>query len=202
MTLRVRLPRGLWAVRRHRGPFVLASLLATVVGACARPGAEHRDVITLPLVPLALVSGQFRGAEGIAFTGEGRLFVTADRTLWEVLPDGTTRQVAALGSTVGLAPIGERDVLVAEFGAQVFPSAGPKRDGVVLRVTPEGLVDTIAAGMGDPNFILVRRDRSLLVSDDFTNEIWEVTPEGTVRLFTSAINHPNGMVESPDGRFL
>lgn len=154
------------------------------------------------VVPDTLVSDRFRGAEGIAFTGEDRLFVTADRRLWEVSPDGSVRSVATLESTVGLAPIGDRDVLVAEFGGEVLPTAGTNQDGVILRITPEGRVDTVGAGMGDPNFIWVRRDGSLLVSDDFSGEIWEVKAGGNVRLFTRAIEHPNGMVESPDGRFL
>jgi gluconolactonase len=63
-------------------------------------------------------------------------------------------------------------------------------------------VDTLAGGLGDPNFILVRQNRSLLVSDDFTDEIQEVAADGRTSIFTRAIQYPNGMVESADGRAL
>lgn len=181
------------------------ALLLLVQWGCvslSRSATLHTAVVEFPIQPDIVVDGQFRGAEGIAFSGEGRLFVTADRRLWEVLPTGTTRRIADLGSTVGLAPIGARDVLVAEFGPLVRLSSGPNSDGAVLRVTPEGEIDTVASGLGDPNFILVRRGNTLLVSDDFTDEIWEVTLDGQRSIFTRAINYPNGMAEAADGTAL
>lgn len=182
---------------------VFALALLVQLGCVAqRTGRMPQAAVEFPVVPEIVVDGQFRGAEGIAFSGEGRLFVTADRKLWEVLPTGTTRHVADLGSTVGLAPIGARDVLVAEFGPLVRLSSGPNSDGAVLRITPEGEVDTVASGLGDPNFILVREGNTLLVSDDFTDEIWEVMPDGQRSIFTRAVNYPNGMAEAADGTAL
>ena len=59
-----------------------------------------------------------------------------------------------------------------------------------------------AKGIGDPNFILVRNENSILVSDDVTNEIFELNAEGVLRLFNTSVNHPNGMAISKDGKTL
>ena len=79
---------------------------------------------------------------------------------------------------------------------------GENDDGLVLRVTPEGDVSTVALGIGDPNFIVVRKDGSLLVSDDFTSNIYEIGTDGSVGIFSQAIAYPNGMVLSEDGESL
>ena len=175
-------------------------VLAASYGLGAAASAQQRP---LPARPEVLVEGKFRGAEGIAFNGEGRLFVTADDALWEVSPGGEVRRVMGLNSAVGLAPIGRRDLIVADFGPTNAVAHGPNRDGVVLRVTPEGKAAVLAEGIGDPNFVLLRKGGSLLVSDDFTNEIWEVTLKtGRVALFSDSVAYPNGMALSADGRAL
>ena len=120
-------------------------------------GAEASAQRPLTARPEVVVAGKFRGAEGIAFNGEGRLFVTADDALWEVSPDGEVRRVTGLNSAVGLAPIGRRDLIVADFGPTNAVAHGPNRDGVVLRVTPEGKTTVLAKGIGDPNFVLLRK---------------------------------------------
>jgi sugar lactone lactonase YvrE len=180
---------------------IILLLLTSVRAASAADAAPTQP--SFPVRPEVLVEGKFRGAEGIAFNGEGRLFVTADDALWEITRDGSAKRVADLNSAVGLAPIGRRDLIVADFGPTNALSHGTNRDGLVLRITPEGKKTVLAAGIGDPNFVVRRRDGTLLVSDDFTNDIWEVSPKtGKVRLFSDAIAHPNGLALSGDGRSL
>lgn len=157
---------------------------------------------TYPVTARVLVDSAFRGSEGITFNGEGRMFVTGTRGLWEVWPDGTVKRLADLQSNLGLAGIGERDILIADFGPTAAIRTGPGNDdGLVLRATPEGRLDTVATGIGDPNAILVMPDRSLLVSDDFTDKIYEVR-DGRVRVFLEGIPFPNGLALSPDHRTL
>ena len=183
------------ALRRAVNGLLLMSCLGAVDVALMQP--------SFPVRPEVIVEGKFRGAEGIAFNGEGRLFVTADDALWEITRDREVRKVIDLHSTVGLTPIGKRDLLVADFGPTNAINHGVNSDGLVLRVTPEGKKTVVATGIADPNFVVVRKDGSLLVSDDFTNNIWKVAPEtGRVTLFSNAIAHPNGMVLSRDGRSL
>ncbi len=92
---------------------------------------------------------------------------------------------------------------MADFGLTSAFNGTPRRDGIVWRVTPNGKRTRIVKrGIIDPNFVVVRADGSLLVSDDSVNEIWQVLPNGELSLFSTAINNPNGMVLSQDKRTL
>lgn len=155
-----------------------------------------------PAPVVRVVVDEFSTAEGICFNGEGSLFFMADTDVWKLELDGQVSLVADLESPVGLAPIGERDILVADFGTEKFLSDGPNEDGLVLRLSPEGEVTTVATGIGDPNFLVPRADGSLLVSDDFTDRIYHVSPEGELSVFLEGIQSPNGMVETLDGSAL
>jgi len=93
---------------------------------------EAAEPIVFPVEREALVDGKFRFAEGIAFNGEGRLYVTADDALWEVMTDGDVKRLADLHSCLGIAPIGERDILVADFGPKLAIRHGPNNDGLIL----------------------------------------------------------------------
>lgn len=196
---------------RSLGP-VLFALIAT-----ATLFAQVNDLPEgFPVDAEMILEQPFGGSEGIAFNGEGRLFVTAsnpapteedpsyvDRAVWEVLPDGTARRVTDVHSTLGIASIGERDLLVADFGPTNAFRHDRNDDGIVWRVTPEGektaLVD---GGIGDPNFILLREDGSFLVSDDATADIYVVGEDNVPLLFSTAVNHPNGLALSDDGSTL
>jgi sugar lactone lactonase YvrE len=185
-------------INRYR--IIIALLL---IAACAGALNVAAQTQSFPARAEVVVEGKFRGAEGIAFNGEGRLFVTADDALWEIERGGAVRRIADLQSSVGLAPIGKRDLIVADFGPTNAINHGPNNDGLVLRITPEGKKTVLATGIADPNFVLLRKDGSLLVSDDFTHDIWEVTLKtGKVTLFSNAIAHPNGLALSSDGRSL
>ena len=180
---------------------MIAANLCLAATFVAGSGGDAEEA-SFPVAPAAFIDGRFSGMEGIAFNGEGRLFVTADKALWEVSTDGEVRRITAVYFNVGLAPIGERDILVADFGEKMALREGENDDGLVLKVTPEGDVSTVALGIGDPNFIVVRKDGSLLVSDDFTSNIYEIGTDGSVGIFSQAIAYPNGMVLSQDGESL
>jgi sugar lactone lactonase YvrE len=146
-----------------------------------------------------LVDGVFERCEGIAFNGEGRLFVAGNSRLWHVSTDGEATELVRLYSNLGLAPIGERDILMADFGPTNRFSNGPNADGIVWRITPEGDTTRIVdGGIGDPNFVLVRSDGSFLVSDDATDEILLVLSDGRKGVFSDAVGHPNGLALSAD----
>jgi sugar lactone lactonase YvrE len=155
-----------------------------------------------PAEAVLVADEPFRGSEGIAFNGEGHLFVTANRALWQVYPDGEVRRIAELDSNLGLAPIGARDLLVADFGPTNAFEHDRNDDGVVWRITPEGEKTRLVTGIGDPNFILMRRDGSMLVTDDATADIYVVGEDMRPLLFSTAVNHPNGLALSDDGSTL
>ena len=163
------------------------------------PTETSDDESPFPVQPSILVQGAFSRCEGIAFNGEGDLYVSGDRALWRVNTQGQATRIADAFSNLGLAPIGDRDILFADFGPTNAWSHGSNRDGIVWRVTPEGERNVAASGMGDPNFILVLEDGSFLVSDDATDEIFIVGMDGSVNIFTQQVDHPNGLALSADG---
>ena len=163
-------------------------------------GAGEAD---FPVEARILVDGAFQRCEGIAFNGAGDLYVAGNAALWRVESTGDVTKIATMYSNLGLAPIGERDILMADFGPTNRFNLGPNADGIVWRVTPEGdTTRVVDGGIGDPNFVLVLADGSFLVTDDATDEILWVGEDGQPRLFTDAVGHPNGIALSNDGNTL
>ncbi|MDX1502561.1 MAG: SMP-30/gluconolactonase/LRE family protein [Thermoanaerobaculia bacterium] len=157
-----------------------------------------------PAPPELFVDDPFDGCEGLSFNGEGRLFAACNRAVWEIGPDATVRRVTDVHSNLGLAPIGDRDLVMADFGPTNVFADGEEApiDGVVWRIPPEGEKRRLAGEIRDPNAIVVRPDGALLVSDDGTDAIYRVTPDGGVSVFTRAVAYPNGLGLSRDGRTL
>lgn len=181
----------------------LAALAVLVPWLVIAPaGAQVRSGVIEPVTAEIFADDPFSGTEGITFNGEGRMFVSGNRALWEVHPDGTARKLTDLDSNLGLAAFGPRDILVADFGPTNAFRHQRNNDGIVWRITPEGEKTPYITGIGDPNAIVVRDDGSVLVSDDATNEIFVFDEENGLRLFSTAVNHPNGIVLSHDGRTL
>ncbi len=178
--------------------FVAAGCPSSGPGATAIP-----EPIAFPAAVDTLVAHEFSRCEGIAFNGRGDLYVSGDKALWRVGPDGSAERLCSLFSNLGVTAVGDEDVLVADFGRTSAFNGTPRRDGIVWRVTPAGeRTRIVKKGIIDPNFIVLRPDGSFLVSDDAVNEIWHVSTAGELTLFTDAIGNPNGMVVAPDGRTL
>jgi hypothetical protein len=178
---------------------VLTVLMLAAIPAMAQDAPGEPE---FPVEAELLVGDQFRGSEGIAFNGEGRLFVTANKALWEISTSGEVRHVVDLYSNLGLASIGARDLLVADFGPTNAFNEDRNNDGLVWRITPEGEKTEWITGIGDPNFVLIRSDGSILISDDATSDIYVVNADRKPRLFSTAVNHPNGLALSNDGSTL
>ncbi len=159
-----------------------------------------------PVTPEVFID-DFDGSEGIAFNGEGRLFLGADGGVWVAEPDGPrgprgkVRKIADVDFPLGLAGVGPRDILAADFGPTNVFQDGPNDDGIVWRITPEGRKTVAASGIADPNFVLVLPDGTFLVSDDGTDKIYRVRGE-EVSLWSTTVSYPNGMALSLDDRIL
>ncbi len=177
------------------------SLILTVTAALLSRSVmaqEENQPPEFPVEPILFVDEPFNSCEGIAFNGEGQMYVTCNQGLWRVDESADATRIADLDSNLGVAGIGDTDVLVADFGPTNAFQNGRNSDGIVWRITPDGNKSEDALGIGDPNFILVRSDGTYLVSDDATSDIYVVQADGQVDLFTTAVNHPNGMVLSLD----
>jgi sugar lactone lactonase YvrE len=172
-------------------------IIASICVTTAYAGQDSS--IVLPVTPEIFIDEPFTATEGIAFNGEGRMFVSANKGVWEVRTDRTARKLFDMDSNLGLAAYGPRDILAADFGPTNAFKHDRNSDGVVWRTSPEGKKQAFATGIGDPNAIVTRKDGSFIVSDDATADIYSVSPEGEVSLFSTAVSHPNGMLISDDG---
>lgn len=153
-----------------------------------------------PVEPEKFITA-FRGSEGLTFNGEGRLFIGANNAIWIAEPDGRVRKIADVHRHLGQAGIGPRDILAADFGPTNAFQHGPNDDGIVWRITPEGVKTVAATGIGDPNAILVLKDRSFLVSDDAVDKLYRVKG-GRTAIWSTAVDFPNGLAFSADRRTL
>jgi len=185
--------------QRHRTAAFALTLVLAIPLAHAQ---DDKPAPAFPVEPELFADDALNGCEGIAFNGEGRLFMTCNRAFWELSTSGVPTKLVDLDSNLGIAAIGDRDLLVADFGPTNAFRNGRNSDGVVYRITPEGNKTVAAAGFGDPNFILLFADGSYLVSDDATADVYRVGTNGTVELYSTAVNHPNGLALSPDGSTL
>ncbi len=155
-----------------------------------------------PVAPEIFADEPFNGCEGLGFNGEGRLFATCNRALWEIGSGGEVRHIVDLHSNLGVAAYGGRDMLVADFGPTNAFQNDRNNDGMVWLISPEGDKVEHSSGYGDPNFVLVFPDRSYLVSDDATADIYFVGSDRRPMLYSTAVNHPNGLALSADGSML
>jgi sugar lactone lactonase YvrE len=129
--------------------------------------------------------------EGLVFDAAGRLYVSTSKAVYEVDPAGVFTQVGSLPSALGLHAEADR-LLVAGINT-----------GELYSLTPSsGVTATVAAGLGQPNFVVAGPRGGWLVADDFTDRISEVTAAGAATIYTRAVDSPNGMAWAPDGRTL
>ncbi len=154
-----------------------------------------------PVTPEIFID-DFDGAEGISFNARGQLFIGANNGIYLVEADGSHKRIADVHTHLGMARIGERDILAADFGPTNVFRDGPNSDGIVWRVTPEGEKRVVARGIADPNFVLMLNDGTFLVSDDGTDKIYRVSTHGEVSIWTSDVAYPNGLALSLDGQYL
>lgn len=179
---------------RAKLPFVLLALGIPGCGAEAPPP-------DFPVQPEIFID-EFDAAEGISFNGEGDLYIAANRAVWRADTSGAVTKVTDVFSNLGLAGYGERDLLMADFGPTLALADSSENDGIVWLITPEGEKRDVVRGIADPNFVFVREDGSFLVSDDFTENIYVADTTGALRVWSSAVPYPNGMVRSLDGSTL
>lgn len=165
--------------------------------ALTEPSSDEAG-ISFPVTPEVFID-EFDAAEGIAFNGEGKLFIAANRSVWRAEPTGEVTRLTDVHSNLGLAGYGPRDVLMADFGPTNATADSSENDGIVWLISPEGEKREVVRGIADPNFVLVRDDGSFLVSDDFTENIYVADTTGALSVWSDAVPYPNGLVSSLDG---
>ncbi len=190
-----------------RHPHLAVALSLTLAGCPSElpdadddPTPEDVCADSMPTGDLRVVATGFTGgSEGIAFSPDGRMFITSgDLPVEEVLPDGSHSQIAEVPRGVGLAWWGDK-LAVAAFDSGLGDDIG----GVWLVDVDTGDTELLATGIQDANFPAVTPWGTLLVSDDTgTEDIFEVTEDGDVSVWLSGVPSPNGIGFSADGAWM
>lgn len=146
-------------------------------------------------------------SEGIAFSGDGRLFVASGDEILELSADGTARPFATVPRTVGLAWWGDALYVASGDDGSGAPAAAfcaPGAHGAVWRVERDGTARVFAAPLAQPNFLAVTPWGTLLVSNDCREEstIRELLADGTIRPWLEGIPSANGMAFDAEGATL
>ncbi len=175
------LPDGSYVVadtRNHRIRRVAADgVITTVAG--SSPGLSGDGG------PAA--SAQFDTPGGVTALGGGAYLVadTANARIRRVSPGGTIVTVA--GTTAGFSGDGGPAVLAglnAPSDTALMPDGGyviaDTGNGRVRRVSPAGVITTIAAGLAGPRDVAVAEDGAVVVADTGNDRILRIAPGGAV----------------------
>ena len=147
----------------------------------------------LPLVFVLVLSLTVSPQLALALPGD-IIVVELNGVLKRVSPDGSS--VTTIASGFG----GGRGVDIDSSGDFIVCTGAT---GTLLRVTPAGVVTTIASGLGFSNACSVATDSSGdFVVADFTGTLFRVTPAGVVSTITSGLSELTGVDIDSGGDFI
>jgi streptogramin lyase len=127
----------------------------------------------------------------LAADGDGNVFVTAERQVWKIGPDGKPTVFASsddLAEVSDLAFDRDRNLLVLDALNQN-----------VRRIDARGNITTIATGFDVPSGIAVDADGNVFVSEQYENRIRKVDRAGNVTMFATKLLAPGALAFGPDG---
>lgn len=150
----------------------------------------------LPVGEKVAFAAGMPGTEGIAFSADGVLYTSAGQTVARFAPDGTWTSLGEFVDPIGIAFGTDAALYVCDFGASSLPGTV---DGAVYRLNQDGSKTALTEGViPNPNFLTATPAGTLLVSDDMSDKIYELTPDGQLRIWLEGIASPNGMVFAAD----
>ena len=165
------------AAARRLVPLVLVAGVATAASA-----------MPPPVVPALTSFGSSMpvAIHDVAFDAAGNLFVSAlsgnAGQIFKITPGGATsvyKSYEFFDDARGLAFDAAGGLYVADAGF------GRPLTGRILRVTPDGVVTVVAAGLARPTSLAVGADGNVYVTEPLTGAIERVTPAGQVSVFAS-----------------
>ncbi len=184
----------------------LLACLAASLGGC--PSADPvPDPDPTPAEPCAgsmdegavrvFATGLLGGTEGIAFSPDGRMFVSRGDALEEVSPDGSHAVISDVPGQVGLT-FWNGELIIASSD----DGTGGGLGGVYAVDVDTGSSRLLAGGIDSANFPVVSPWDTLLVATPGAAEgIYEVSDAGEVSLWTDEVPSPNGIGFAADGSF-
>lgn len=160
----------------------IESLLPAVPDPCADAPAPGEVVTVTRNAPAT--------TEGLVFGIDERLYVSTERAVHVMTPEGEFEAIGVFPSALGLR---------AEPGRLLVTGFETAELHVMLNLVT-AVKSAVAGGLDKPNFVVTGPRSDWLVCDDVTDRISEVTPAGDPTLWTQAVSPPNGMAGSPDRR--
>ena len=183
----------------------LAPLVVGLLGGCVAAADLPEDVSLDPSVLCeqsippgeveTVVTGFDRGTRGIAFSPEGRLFVTHGDVIEEVFPDGESLEIASVPEARGLEWWGGRLAIVSGDLGEEDGAGG------LFRLLPEtGEPQLFVSPLPGAETATISPWRSLVVaSPTVDEEVVEVENSGGLDGFVQEVPAPYGVGFSPDG---
>lgn len=146
--------------------------------------------ILLPGEGWQTVTGSYQANGILASDADGAIvFPDAESgKIRKLSADGEFKDYAEMGQVAGLA-----------FGPDRRAVIG--RDDKLLVYTPAGRSSTLAQGIR-AGHLVVTHDNNIYVTESDAGKVWLIRPSGQKVLLDSGLNHPSGVVLSPDGLWL
>jgi hypothetical protein len=149
---------------------------------------------------------RFNDPWGVAVDSAGNVYV-ADRgnsTIRKVTPAGVVTTLAGLAGSVGSANGTGSD---ARFNAPVHVAVdsvgnvyvADRRNNAIRKVTPTGVVTTLAVGFNGPAGVAVDTNGNVYVADQGNDRIRKVTPAGVATTLATGFNSPTGVAVDSAG---
>ncbi len=133
-------------------------------------------------------SGVVRGPNGLALDPQGNLYFAdaGDSRVRQLLPDGTLRTVAGTGQPGNAgdggpatqAQIGLVSGLALDASGNLYLTAELSK--VIRRVSPDGIITTVAGGLNQPAGVAIDAQGHLLIADSKDHRVFRMTPAGAV----------------------
>lgn len=224
--------------QRYWVALVMAALLAACSTDSAPPASQAPPVAVTPGISLLAgkpggggsrdgigADARFLGLSGVAVDGAGNLFVAdnANHTIRKVTPGG---EVTTLAGTAGMAGLVDGTGAAARFSyphdivinsaGELFISESDFGDGRIRKITPAGVVTTLAltaegsalpVSLVFPTGLALDGDDNLYVVDKGNDTLYKVAPDGVTTLLAGAAGQPgtddgagaDARFDSPEG---
>lgn len=126
---------------------------------------------------------------------------TGDDRIVRIAPDGVMQDFASLRDPLGIAIRSDGSLVVCGKAADLTPGLfAVSSDGAVsplVVAAPDG------SALGQPNFVAIAPDGSLVFSDSTADRVYRADADGAgIAMIAEGIAHANGLAFSPDGTAL
>jgi sugar lactone lactonase YvrE len=197
--------------------------VADEVGNASNPyGSTIRKItpsrVVSTLAGLAGVSGSTDGAgsaarfyfpHGVALDSANNLYVadTFNSTIRKITPSGVVSTLAGLARSTGNTDgTGDAARFSNPYGVAVDGTGNlyvaDTGNGRIRKITPSGVVSTLATGFSSPFGVAVDSTGNVYVADTGNGRIRQITPSGVVSTLATGFNSPNFVAVDSSGNVI